>query len=27
VTREMGALSSTELADFGRLCKKIGLRR
>lgn len=27
VTREMAALSSTELADFGRLCKKIGLRR
>ena len=24
VTREMTALSSTELADFGRLCKKIG---
>ncbi len=24
VTREMSALSSTELADFGRLCKKIG---
>ncbi|WP_438482384.1 MarR family winged helix-turn-helix transcriptional regulator [Oleiharenicola lentus] len=27
VTREMAALSSTELADFGRLLKKIGLRR
>ena len=27
VTREMGALSSTELADLGRLCKKIGLQR
>ena len=26
VTREMSALSSTELADLGRLCKKIGLR-
>ena len=26
VTREMAALSSTELSDFGRLCKKIGLR-
>ena len=26
VTREMGALSSTELADLGRLCKKIGLQ-
>lgn len=26
VTREMSALSSTELSDFGRLCKKIGLR-
>jgi len=26
ITREMGALSSTELSDFGRLCKKIGLR-
>ncbi|MSU47090.1 MAG: MarR family transcriptional regulator [Lacunisphaera sp.] len=25
VTREMNALSSTELADLGRLCKKIGL--
>lgn len=25
VTREMSALSSTELADLGRLCKKIGL--
>lgn len=24
VTREMATLSSTELADFGRLCKKIG---
>jgi len=27
VTREMNALSSTELADLGRLCKKIGLQR
>jgi MarR family transcriptional regulator, 2-MHQ and catechol-resistance regulon repressor len=27
VTREMTALSSTELADLGRLCKKIGLQR
>lgn len=26
VTREMRALSSTELADLGRLCKKIGLQ-
>jgi MarR family 2-MHQ and catechol resistance regulon transcriptional repressor len=26
VTREMSALSSTELFDLGRLCKKIGLR-
>ena len=26
VTREMAALSSTELADFGRLCKKIGVK-
>jgi MarR family 2-MHQ and catechol resistance regulon transcriptional repressor len=26
VTREMGALSSTELADLGRLCKKVGLQ-
>lgn len=26
VTREMAALSGTELSDFGRLCKKIGLR-
>ncbi|MBL9214364.1 MAG: MarR family transcriptional regulator [Opitutaceae bacterium] len=26
VTREMSVLSSTELADFGRLCKKIGLQ-
>ena len=25
VTREMGVLSSTELFDLGRLCKKIGL--
>jgi MarR family 2-MHQ and catechol resistance regulon transcriptional repressor len=25
VTREMAALSSTELSDLGRLCKKIGL--
>ena len=25
VTREMNALSSTELFDLGRLCKKIGL--
>lgn len=25
LTREMNALSSTELADLGRLCKKIGL--
>jgi MarR family 2-MHQ and catechol resistance regulon transcriptional repressor len=25
VTREMSVLSSTELADFGRLCKKIGV--
>ena len=24
VTREMSALSSTELADLGRLCKKVG---
>ena len=27
VTREMAALSSTELLDLGRLCKKVGLRR
>lgn len=27
VTREMSALSSTELMDLSRLCKKIGLRR
>jgi MarR family 2-MHQ and catechol resistance regulon transcriptional repressor len=27
VAREMGVLSSTELSDLGRLCKKIGLRR
>ena len=27
VTREMSALSSTELADLGRLCKKVGLQR
>lgn len=27
VTREMNALSSTELADLGRLCKKIGVQR
>jgi len=26
VTREMGALSSTELLDLSRLCKKIGLK-
>jgi MarR family 2-MHQ and catechol resistance regulon transcriptional repressor len=26
VTREMGALSSTELNDLGRLCKKVGLQ-
>ena len=26
VTREMSALSSTELADLGRLCKKVGLQ-
>jgi MarR family 2-MHQ and catechol resistance regulon transcriptional repressor len=26
VTREMNALSSTELSDLGRLCKKVGLR-
>ena len=26
VTREMSVLSSTELADFGRLCKKIGVK-
>ena len=26
VTREMSVLSSTELFDLGRLCKKIGLR-
>jgi MarR family 2-MHQ and catechol resistance regulon transcriptional repressor len=26
VTQEMGVLSSTELLDLGRLCKKIGLR-
>jgi MarR family 2-MHQ and catechol resistance regulon transcriptional repressor len=26
VVREMASLSSTELSDFGRLCKKIGLR-
>jgi MarR family 2-MHQ and catechol resistance regulon transcriptional repressor len=26
VTREMNALSGTELSDLGRLCKKIGLR-
>jgi len=26
VTREMNVLSSTELFDLGRLCKKIGLR-
>ena len=25
ITREMGALSSTELVDVGRLCKKLGL--
>jgi len=25
VTREMGRLSSTELLDLGRLCKKVGL--
>ena len=25
VTREMSVLSSTELLDLGRLCKKIGL--
>ena len=25
VTREMAALSSTELLDLGRLCKKVGL--
>lgn len=25
VTREMAALSGTELSDFGRLCKKVGL--
>jgi len=27
VTREMSVLSSTELLDLGRLCKKIGLHR
>lgn len=27
VVREMNILSSTELADLGRLCKKIGLKR
>ncbi|HVU16164.1 MAG TPA: MarR family transcriptional regulator [Candidatus Didemnitutus sp.] len=27
VKREMSVLSSTELSDLGRLCKKIGLRR
>jgi MarR family 2-MHQ and catechol resistance regulon transcriptional repressor len=27
VAREMGVLSSTELSDLGRLCKKIGLKR
>ena len=27
VCREMGVLSSTELLDLSRLCKKIGLRR
>lgn len=27
VTQEMAALSSTELLDISRLCKKIGLRR
>ena len=27
VTREMNALSFTELADLSRLCKKIGLQR
>lgn len=27
VTREMTTLSSTELADLGRLCKKVGLQR
>lgn len=26
VTREMSVLSSTELSDFGRLCKKIGVQ-
>jgi len=26
ITKEMSALSGTELSDFGRLCKKIGLR-
>ncbi|HVT72367.1 MAG TPA: MarR family transcriptional regulator [Lacunisphaera sp.] len=26
VTKEMSILSSTELADFGRLCKKIGVQ-
>ena len=26
VTREMAALSSTELSDLGRLCKKIGVK-
>lgn len=26
VVREMASLSSTELSDFGRLCKKVGLR-
>lgn len=27
VTREMNVLSSTELADLGRLCKKVGVQR
>ncbi|MBI2516729.1 MAG: MarR family transcriptional regulator [Opitutae bacterium] len=27
VNQEMGILSSTELLDFSRLCKKIGLKR
>ncbi len=27
MTREMSVLSSTELSDLGRLCKKIGLQR
>ncbi|HVZ65891.1 MAG TPA: MarR family transcriptional regulator [Lacunisphaera sp.] len=26
VTKEMSVLSSTELSDFGRLCKKIGVQ-